>query len=169
MNAEQWNKLHPVGTLVFAYPGCRPEDGADTRLVSRTRSKASVLGGHTDVVWVDGHSACISLTHVDPVSEGAWEEAREAEKSTEPAAGDPHLSAVATIEKALDAYYKHTPTPQLTVATLLAHALCGERQAASAAYSEAAELVARYAVGTVEQAVLRDLATELRRKAREAS
>ncbi|WP_328336830.1 hypothetical protein [Streptomyces violaceus] len=76
MNAEQWNAMYPVGTPVFAYPGCRPEDGADTRLVTRTRSKAEVLGGHTDVVWVDGHSACIALSHVDPVTEEQFEKAR---------------------------------------------------------------------------------------------
>ncbi|GAA0637641.1 hypothetical protein GCM10009535_12600 [Streptomyces thermocarboxydovorans] len=26
MNAEQFNARYPVGTPVFAYPGCRPED-----------------------------------------------------------------------------------------------------------------------------------------------
>ncbi|MER5875537.1 hypothetical protein ABT119_06350 [Streptomyces sp. NPDC001910] len=80
MNAETFNRLHPVGTPVFAYPGCRPQDDAnDERLVTRTRSKAEVLGGHTDVVWVDGHDACIALTHVDPVPLDEWEQARTAE------------------------------------------------------------------------------------------
>ncbi|MFD5975521.1 hypothetical protein [Streptomyces bacillaris] len=65
--ADKWNATHPVGTPVVAYPGFRPEDDSKcTRLVTRTRSAASVLGGHTAVVWVEGHSACISLTHVDP-------------------------------------------------------------------------------------------------------
>ncbi|MFE7899236.1 hypothetical protein ACFU3E_17235 [Streptomyces sp. NPDC057424] len=86
MNAEQWNELYPVGALVFAYPGCRPEDGADTRLVTRTRSKASVLGGHTDVVWVDGHSACIALSHVDPVTEEQFAKARAEETAAAVAA-----------------------------------------------------------------------------------
>jgi hypothetical protein len=82
VNAEQWNALYPVSTLVFAYPGARPEDDAtDERLVTRTRSKATVLGGHTDVVWVDGHSACISLTHVDPVSESVWRAAKQADET----------------------------------------------------------------------------------------
>lgn len=68
MNAEQFNALYPIGTPVVAYPGCRPEDDSnDERLVTRTRSKAEVLGGHTDVVWVDGHEACVALTHIDPV------------------------------------------------------------------------------------------------------
>lgn len=67
MTADEWNALYPVGTPVVAYPACRPEDDPnDERLVTHTRSKAEVLGGHTDVVWVEGHSACISLTHVDP-------------------------------------------------------------------------------------------------------
>lgn len=67
MNVEEWNARYPVGTPVFAYPGARPEDDpSGERLLTRTRSKAEVLGGHTDVVWVDGHGACIALTHVDP-------------------------------------------------------------------------------------------------------
>ncbi|MCX4601172.1 hypothetical protein OG402_11805 [Streptomyces anulatus] len=70
--AARWNSLYPVGSPVTAYPGCRPEDDPkDERLVTRTRSAASVLGGHTAVVWVEGHSACIKLTHVDPRPGGA--------------------------------------------------------------------------------------------------
>jgi hypothetical protein len=70
MNAETFNALYEVGVPVFAYPGARPENDRNaTRLVTRTRSRASVLGGHTDVVWVDGHSACIALSHVDVVTE----------------------------------------------------------------------------------------------------
>lgn len=77
MNAETFNALYEVGIPVFAYPGARPEDcPSDEQLITRTRSKAEVLGGHTDVVWVDGHSACISLSHVDVVTEGEWEKAR---------------------------------------------------------------------------------------------
>ncbi|WP_055693741.1 hypothetical protein [Streptomyces prasinopilosus] len=78
MNAETFNRLYPVGTPVFAYPGCRPEDDPkDTRLVTRTRSEASVFGG-VAVVMVDGYER-INLTHVDVVSEGEWEAARAAE------------------------------------------------------------------------------------------
>lgn len=75
MNAEQFNALYPVGSPVIAYPGARPEDiPSATRLVTRTRSTAQVLGGHTDVVWVEGHGACIALTHVDPVAEWQHQE-----------------------------------------------------------------------------------------------
>lgn len=66
MNADEFNALYPVGTPVIAYPGCRPvDDSSAERLVTRTRSKAELLGGHTPVVWVEGHGACIALTHVD--------------------------------------------------------------------------------------------------------
>lgn len=67
MNAEQWNARYPSGTPVLAYPDARPEDDPNgVRLLTRTRSRAQLLEGHTDVVWVDGHSACIALSHVDP-------------------------------------------------------------------------------------------------------
>ncbi|WP_327333676.1 hypothetical protein [Streptomyces anulatus] len=70
VTAERWNARYPIGTPVTAYPGCRPEDDPKcTQLTTRTRSAAAVLGDHTAVVWVDGHSACISLTHVDPRTE----------------------------------------------------------------------------------------------------
>jgi hypothetical protein len=69
VNADQFNARYPIGTPVVAYPGARPEDASNgERLITRTRSKAEVLGGHTDVVWVDGHDACIALTHVDVVT-----------------------------------------------------------------------------------------------------
>ncbi|MFF2475142.1 hypothetical protein [Streptomyces sp. NPDC058066] len=61
----EFNAAYPVGSPVTAYPGCRPEDGDDERIETVTRSRASVLGGHTAVVWVAGHSACIALSHID--------------------------------------------------------------------------------------------------------
>ncbi|WP_201305759.1 hypothetical protein [Streptomyces sp. GF20] len=65
--ADAWNAAHPVGTPVTAFPGVRPEDDPDCeRLVTRTRTAAWVLSGHTPVVMVEDHGACISLTHVDP-------------------------------------------------------------------------------------------------------
>lgn len=80
MNAETFNSLHKVGTPVFAYPACRPEDCPnDPRLVTRTRSKAERLGGHTAVVWVDDYSSCIALSHVDVVTEEQWEAAKAAD------------------------------------------------------------------------------------------
>jgi hypothetical protein len=82
ITATQWNARHPVGTPVTAYPGARPEDDPDCeRLTTRTRSKAEVLQGHTDVVWVDGHPACIALTHIDVITE---DEDRTIHPDTEP-------------------------------------------------------------------------------------
>ncbi|MCX5336954.1 hypothetical protein [Streptomyces sp. NBC_00140] len=82
MNAETFNSRFPVGTLVFAYPGARPEDiPSARRLVTRTRTEAQSVGLDRDgVVWVEDHGAYISLTHVDPVSESVWQAAKEAEQ-----------------------------------------------------------------------------------------
>lgn len=65
--AVEWNRRHPVGTPVRYWTGMRKGDG----VASRTRYVASVMGGHTPVVWVDGHPACIALSHVEPLSEGS--------------------------------------------------------------------------------------------------
>lgn len=63
---DAWNAAHKVGTPVVAYPGCRPEDiPSAPRIVTSTRSEAQLFCGHTAVVWVHGHSACIALSHVD--------------------------------------------------------------------------------------------------------
>jgi hypothetical protein len=80
VNAEQWNAMYPVGTLVFAYPGCRPEDDRNApRLVTRTRTKAQMSASGDPVVWVDGEGSYICLTHVDPVSESVWQAARKSD------------------------------------------------------------------------------------------
>ncbi|MFC8065419.1 hypothetical protein [Streptomyces sp. NPDC057293] len=76
---------------------------------------------------------------------------------------------MATVEKALHQYFEDSPTPRLSAALVMSQAFCGERAGMAAAYRDAADLAARYAAGTVEQSVLRDLATELRRRAREVA
>ncbi|MGY5634148.1 hypothetical protein ACW7N6_38045 [Streptomyces sp. UC1A3] len=58
-----WNRRYPEGTPVRYWTGAREGEGA----VGETRSAASVLEGHTAVVWVTGHSACVALSHVQPV------------------------------------------------------------------------------------------------------
>jgi hypothetical protein len=60
--ADSFNRSHPVGTPVRYWTGTREGDGE----TGATRSAATVLGGHTAVVWVTGHGACIALTHVQP-------------------------------------------------------------------------------------------------------
>jgi hypothetical protein len=59
--AEAWNDAHPTGTPVRYWPGLREGEGIE----SMTRSHATVLGGHTPVVWVEGRGDCIALTHVE--------------------------------------------------------------------------------------------------------
>jgi hypothetical protein len=77
VNADEFNSLHPVGTPVLAYPGCRPVDDPGCEvLITRTRSVAQQAASGDDVVWVDGHGAYIVLTHVDAVTEEEWEQAR---------------------------------------------------------------------------------------------
>ncbi|MFD5221457.1 hypothetical protein ACFWMH_27830 [Streptomyces tendae] len=103
MNAAEFNHRHPVGTLVFAYPGCRPEDGAGTRLVTRTRTEAQLSASGDPVVWVEGEGSYICLTHVDPVAEDVWEEARKAEKQAETMLPTPQRLGHATRDEAIPA------------------------------------------------------------------
>lgn len=59
----EFNRDHMIGTHVQYWTGVREGRGK----FSTTRSAAELLGGHTPVVWVAGHEACIALTHVEPV------------------------------------------------------------------------------------------------------
>lgn len=58
---EHFNQAHPVGTEVRFWSGRREGEGR----LSKTRSEASLLGGHTAVVWVEDRPDCIALTHVE--------------------------------------------------------------------------------------------------------
>lgn len=60
-----WNDAHPVGTRVRYWRGVRSGPGA----VGTTRTPAQVLNGDEPVVWIDGTSGCIALTHVEPLSD----------------------------------------------------------------------------------------------------
>lgn len=62
-----FNAANPVGTPVRYWTGAREGEGR----TSVTRTEAQVLSGHTPVVWVEGHGACIALTHVQPVGGAA--------------------------------------------------------------------------------------------------
>lgn len=63
--AEQFNERHPVGTGVQWWTGVR--EGQPPTGETKTRTPAQMLGGHTPVVWVEGHPACIALTHIEPI------------------------------------------------------------------------------------------------------
>jgi hypothetical protein len=60
---DKWNRAFAVGTQIRYWTGAREGIGK----TSFTRSTAQLLGGHTAVVWVDGESACVALSHVEPV------------------------------------------------------------------------------------------------------
>jgi hypothetical protein len=62
-DVTDFNRDHMIGTHVEYWTGVREGRGK----FSTTRSAAELLGGHTPVVWVAGHSACIALTHVEPI------------------------------------------------------------------------------------------------------
>jgi hypothetical protein len=64
LNADTWNHQVAVGALVTY----RKDDGK--LLTTRTRSEASVLGGHTAVVWIEGKAGCVALDRVTPIVDG---------------------------------------------------------------------------------------------------
>lgn len=64
---EQWNRYHPVGTLVRYWRMDRRGEPSGT---GKTRSRAWLLGGHSAVVLIEGTSGGIALSHVDVVSIG---------------------------------------------------------------------------------------------------
>jgi hypothetical protein len=78
INAEvdAWNAAHPVGTMVRAYPGLRPEDrrASDKRpptvVIGPTRTRAWVpRGQERPVVMVQSYGSWIALSHVDVIGD----------------------------------------------------------------------------------------------------
>ncbi|BAL87339.1 hypothetical protein AMIS_21190 [Actinoplanes missouriensis 431] len=59
-----FNDAVPVGTPVRYWTGVRQGEGK----VSRTRTPAELLSGHTAVVWVEGEGSCIALSHICTLS-----------------------------------------------------------------------------------------------------
>lgn len=64
-----WNILYPVGTPVRYWPAIRRGDGR----TGVTRAPASLLGGHTPIVWIEGASSAIALTNVQAAAARAVE------------------------------------------------------------------------------------------------
>ena len=58
---EDWNSKHPVGTEIMLN-----RDGHDEPFPTKTRSKASVLSGHSAVIWLEEISGCYLLSRVTP-------------------------------------------------------------------------------------------------------
>ena len=60
---DEWNATNPVGSTVMV-----KLDGEDEPVETTTQTKASVLSGHTPVIWLNGVSGCYKLTHVRAAS-----------------------------------------------------------------------------------------------------
>ena len=89
---DAWNDAHPVGTSVRYWTGLREGRGKP----STTRTEASVLGGHTAVVWVVGEPACIALTHIETIPESSEQEPVPAEDRAQT---DEERRAIATLHR----------------------------------------------------------------------
>lgn len=64
---DDWNSKHTIGQRVRYWRGVREGTGVE----SVTRTDAQLLSGHTAVVWIEGCSGCIGLTHVEAIVEPA--------------------------------------------------------------------------------------------------
>jgi hypothetical protein len=60
LECSRWNEKYPIGTPVMV----KKDNGVE--YLSRTRSEASVLSGHSAVIFVDGISGCYLLSRVSP-------------------------------------------------------------------------------------------------------
>jgi hypothetical protein len=59
---EKW-KDEPIGTPV----ALRKDDG--TTFITKTRSMAQMLSGHTAVIWVEGITGCYLLERVSKITD----------------------------------------------------------------------------------------------------
>lgn len=103
--ARAFNDAHPIGTPVRYWKGVREGAGK----VSTTRTVAQLLGGHTAVVWLNGVSGCIALTHIQPVDVAELDAAIEAAEAT---------AAVVTVELPAGAPAPTTPTAGLDLVAI---------------------------------------------------
>lgn len=58
---DEWNAKYPIGTAVIV----TKDNGVQVH--TKTRSEASVLSGHTAVIWLEGLSGCYALDRCEPV------------------------------------------------------------------------------------------------------
>lgn len=61
---DNWNAKHPVGTLV----GFEELVGRGETYRAVTRDEASVFGGHTAVIFLEGKSGFVDLGHCKAVA-----------------------------------------------------------------------------------------------------
>ena len=68
---NRWNATYPVGTLVKRYRLMHPRQ--EPAGCFKTRLPASVLSGHSAVVWLDGFPGCVDLDSLEVMAEGRKE------------------------------------------------------------------------------------------------
>jgi hypothetical protein len=56
-----WNRACPIGTLVQYHPVI----GEPAYRLRKTKTQASILSGHTAVIWLEGESGCVALDAVE--------------------------------------------------------------------------------------------------------
>ena len=57
---DQFNAATPVGTMVRYWKMDRVGEPSGS---GKTRTPAQILSGHTAVVWIEGCSGCVALSH----------------------------------------------------------------------------------------------------------
>ncbi len=62
---DKWNERHPAGTPVRYWKGVKDGEPSGT---APTRGEAFVVSGPTPVVFVEGCSGYVALTHVEAAS-----------------------------------------------------------------------------------------------------
>lgn len=62
---DAWNASTPIRTMVEyrSHPEAEPQ-------LYHTRTAASILSGHTAVVWLEGKSGCVAIEACRPVRAG---------------------------------------------------------------------------------------------------
>lgn len=60
---DRWNQRYPVGTPVVYHPVLGERAGHETK----TTSPASILSGHSAVLFVEGVSGCVALEALEPI------------------------------------------------------------------------------------------------------
>lgn len=62
----KWNAAHPIGTTVKYFP----VTGNPKFAITKTKSNAYVLSGHTAVLFVEGVSGCVALDNCERIEPG---------------------------------------------------------------------------------------------------
>lgn len=70
---DSFNAAHPIGADVFVQL-----DNKDEPFLTKTRSSAQILSGHSAVIWLEGVTGCYLLDRVTPADAKTKPEMRRA-------------------------------------------------------------------------------------------